>query len=617
MKKKTAKEYLEVLTAADEAYYNSEEIILSDKEYDALRDEFEAAYPDHKYFKTVGSLNPAFEKVEHKIPMGSQSKVNSKEELEDWEKSILKKIKKDKFLVSEKIDGFSLSLNYEKGKLVQGITRGDGTTGEDVTRNVQKIKGVPLELKEKITATFRGEAVLFLKDFKEKYSDKANPRNTATGIIRRLDGEGSENLNFLCYDILMDLDESEKFDKIEKLGFKTPKYFICEDLKAINKVWQDYENKKRDEAEYEIDGLVVAVNKKTNQDILGIINQRPRFSRAYKFSSQSGTSYVRKVNWFVGRTGRITPVAEVDPVKIAGVIISNVTLHNLSEIKKLGVGIDSKVSIKRAGDVIPKIELTMEKGSPIKIPSHCPSCQQKTEVQEIFLWCKNLDCPEQRFEFVLHWVKSLDIKGFGQELVRQLFDKGLLKAPSDFYELKLEDISTLEGRGDKSAKKVLDALNAKKKISLPLLLKGLGFEGISEKTVELIQETYPTLKDMKAADIKELEKIKGVGSITAKSFIKGLKDYSKEIDRLLKKLELEGPMNKTSELAGKSFCFTGVRDKNMEKIIKEKGGEIASGVSKNLTYLVADDPDGTSSKIKKAKDLDIKIITLEDLKTIV
>lgn len=624
---KTAAEYIKILTEANEAYYNSGQTLMSDQEYDLLRDEFAARFPKHEFLKQVGaslSLQASFAKVRHEIAMGSQNKVNTPSELRDWINKQKAKIKiLISFLISEKIDGFSLSLKYVQGQLVQALTRGDGIIGEDVTVNVKKMKQVPLTLTKPLDATVRGEAVIFLDDFNEYFSDKANPRNAAAGTVRRLDGERCEHLTFLCYDILTSdntlTTEEAKLSLIKQLGFTTPWYKLVSNIEEVIEVWSEYEKGKRAGASYEMDGLVVCINELIAQQVLGIIDQRPRYSRAFKFSAQTGETTINDVQWFVGRTGRITPVAVVSPIKLAGVTISNITLHNLSEIQRLQVALGAKVLIKRAGDVIPKIERVVEPGNTeIVIPQSCPSCNQPTSAEETFLWCHNKHCPAQNYEALLHWVKSLEIKGFGEELVQQLFDAKLVQEPADFYKLTIDQISALERQGEKSAAKVLEALHAKKNLSVPEFIKGLGLTQISDKIAEVIQAKFPTLDEMMQASEEELSQIHGIGEIVAHNFLSGLQHRKQLIKHLLEHVSLKSPTVITGgTLSGKSFCFTGVRDKNLEQEIISLGGKISSGVSKNLTVLVAKDPEENSSKLVKARELKVQILSLAEAQALV
>lgn len=626
LKFNSEKEYIDFLTEASEKYYNDGESIVSDQEFDRIYDEFKAKYPKSKYLKQVGAAaSNLFKKVKHSIPMGSQSKVNTAEELKDWFDKSNEKVNKNikELFISEKVDGFSLSLTYNKD-FTQAITRGDGVTGEDVSQNVIKIPSVPKKIKLSQKITIRGEAVLFKKKFEELFKDKANPRNAAAGVIRRLDGERCEHLTFLAYDILIDgkevKSEKEKFELLKEMGFTTPKYTICKNLTEVNSLWEKYSSNLREASEYEMDGLIVCINDCSLQEVLGIIDQRPRFSRAYKFSSQLGQSTVLDIVFFAGRTGRITPVAQIEPIFLGGVTIQNLTLHNLSELKKLGVSKGCVIELKRAGDVIPKVERVVTKSAtPLEIPSKCPSCGEKTVEEDKFLMCHNEDCDAKHYETLLHWVKTLEIKGFGEELVSQLNEAGLVASPVDFYKLTVETISSLDRRGEKSATKVLAELNSKRELEYPIFIKALGIINFSDKTAEMVQPHFPTLDKLSSATAEELEKIHGVGEIVAKAIVKGLKQRKKTIAGLMKYITIKPytPPKAGGKLKDKSFCFTGVRDKNLEKKIVELGGKIASGVSKELTYLVAKDPEENSSKLVKARSLDVKILTLTEASALV
>mgnify|MGYP002651484093 CR=1 FL=1 len=615
---KTAKEYVQELKKADDLYYNKDEKSdsMSDAEYDALKDEFTARFPDHEYLKEVGAQTVSGTKVKHEIPMGSQSKVNTESELEDWALKVEEKVGSVEYLVSEKLDGFSLALKYEKN-LVQGVSRGDGIEGEDLTSNSKKIKDIPSSISSKNKTLVRGETILKKSVYQNLFTDKANPRNAAAGTIRRLDGERCEHLSFLAYDVIQDghkfKTELEKFEFLKSQGFETPSFRLCKDLSEVKEFYNEYEQSKRDSSDFEMDGLVVMVNDIKAQNLLGIINNRPRYSRAYKFSAQSGITQIKEVVWQVGRTGRITPVAKTEPVKVAGVTITSVTLHNLSEIERLNLKIGQTVEVLRAGDVIPKIvKVIKSAGEKIKIPSACPVCSQKTTKGEIFLTCDNPNCESKLYHGLLYWVKTLDIKGFGQELVDRLQEAGLITEPADFYALTKEQLSDLERMGEKSAEKVLKELHSKKELTIPVFVKGLGIAQVSEKTLDLVMPTHSSLEKIMEAKPEELAAIHGIGDVTSKLLIDGLKSRRKIIENLLKYISLKAPKKvEGGKLQGKSFCFTGVRDKNIEVAIVDNGGKIASGVSATLSYLVAKDPDENSSKLKKAKELRVEILTLE------
>lgn len=624
---KTIQEYIDLLTKANEAYYISGKNILSDPEYDLIRDEFELRFPKHKFNKTVGApveKMSTLPKVKHTIPMGSQSKVNTYEEFLDWYEKTCKKlnVKSVELCWSEKLDGFSLATIYQEQKLTQAVTRGDGLTGEDVTANAFKIKYIPTTINQNASGSIRGESIIRKDIFNEHFPDKANPRNAASGVVRRDDGVRCEYVDFLAYDLDINksfITEEEKLQYIVTLGFKTPKFGVAKSSEDIKEIWQKYEDNLRSQSPYEMDGLVVSVNKIEYQNILGVIDQRPRYSRAFKFSSQRGQTKVVAINWNTGRSGRITPVATLEPIELAGVTITHATLHNLSELRKLNVTPGSTVELKRAGDVIPKIESVLEVGpGKLIIPKKCPACEEAATEQDKFLMCLNPNCSAKHYENLLYWVKTLEIKGFGEELVSQLNQANLLSTVSDFYKLTVEDISCLDRRGEKSATKVLKELHSKTEISFPTFIKALGIINFSDKTAELLQPTYSTIEELRQATKDDLLKIHGVGEIVAAAIVAGLKERKKVINELLKHITIkEYQKPKNGKLTGINFCFTGIRDKNLEQEIFSLGGKISSGVSKELNYLVARDPEENSSKLKKARELGVKVLTVSQVQALI
>lgn len=608
--KKTEKEYIKLLEQASDAYYNSEDTVMTDEEFDNLRDEFKALYPKSKYLKEVGakSKQSSFKKVKHRIPMGSLLKTNTPEETKFFhEKYALSK----EVCWSEKLDGLSISLLFEKGEFTQAITRGDGIEGEDVTENVRKMK-FRKTLKSKYSGDIRAEIILPLDTFKKEFSDKANPRNAASGAVRRLDGERCEHLEVYCYYIDGDYKtEMERFDSIKSLGLDTPKHGLCKNFDEIQKVWERYEKKDREKAPYEIDGIVLFVNDVATQDELGIVDGRPRYARAYKFSAQSAVTEIEEVIWQVGRTGRITPVAKIRPVNVAGATISNVSLHNLAEIKRKNLQLNQVVYVERKGDVIPQITKSIGEGTQIEILKKCPSCDSRLVEEDIFLLCKNSkNCPEQEIQNLIFWITALDIKGFGDKMVRKLFEQGLVKSPSDFYSLKEEDIAGIERSGDRLAKKLITELHSKKEVEPELFIKAIGMEDFGEGVAKLILEKH-RFQDLFSLTEEQLLDIHGIGEETAKKVVVGLKENKVKIKELLKIISLKE--KKQGSLSGKSFCFTEVRDKELEKRIKEMGGVISDSVNKNLSYLIVKSLEGSSSKKEKAKKLNIPMVVITEI----
>lgn len=607
MKKKSAKFYTEILDKASKDYYLNQPS-MSDEDFDNLLEEFKKIYPNHDYFKKVGSkiIESNFIKTKHQIPMGSLMKINQKEELDQW---FLKYAKKNPILWSEKIDGLSISLKFVDGSFTQAITRGDGEVGEDVTQNVNKMKFVK-KLKQKFSGHIRGEIFLKKSDFENHLNHFANPRNASAGIVRRLDGEQSEFLSIYCYWIEGNFEnESDRFKKIEELGLKTPNWGLCKNEDQIQSVWKDYEDKKRNDLDYEIDGICLYINDVSIQDELGIIDNRPRFARAYKFSPQSAVSKLLGINWQAGRTGRITPVAQIEPVNVAGAVISNVSLHNLAEINRLGIKKGSIIHVSRAGDVIPKITKALEGKGGLDIPHNCPACNHEVVREDIFLICPNVLCSAKRIESLLFWIKTLDVKGFGDKMIAKLYEKKLVLEIKDFYKLTDKDIADLDRSGEKIAQKLIKALHDKKEIEAPIFLKALGIEDFGESVAKLILDKYPFSKIFNL-NTKDLTEIHGIGPETAQKVVSGLKERKKEIDNLLKVIKI---LEKSEGvLSGKSYCFSEFRDKNLEMKIKSNGGTISDSVNKGLTALIVKNKNGTSSKIEKAKKYGIEVWNLEE-----
>lgn len=616
--KKSEKHYRTILENADSAYYNNSPI-LTDEQYDVLYDEFKKLYPKSDYFSKIGSKpkNSPFSLVKHKIEMGSLLKVNNLEEVEFW----YKKYALEKEIVwSEKIDGLSVSLFYKDGIFTQAISRGDGETGEDITKNVLKMN-FNKKLKEKFTGFIRGEIVLLKNKFNEKYIDqKANPRNAAVGFVRRLDGIGCEDLSIYCYFIDKDFkNEIDKFSYLKKIGLKTPKHGICNHLDEIQKIWEMYEKKERELCEYETDGLCIYINSILQQNDLGIIDNRPRYARAYKFSPQSAISTLEDVIWQVGRTGRVTPVGKITPVNVAGALITNISLHNLAEIKRKSIVLGGIIHVERKGDVIPQITKCIETdiSKPIPIIKKCPSCNESLSITKMstkneddgFLFCYNDKCKEKNVQSLLFWIKTLDIKGFGEKMVEKLYDEKKVIKIIDFYSLSETDLSSLERSGDVLAKKLIKEINDKKQVTPEVFIKGLGFDGFGESDMKLIMERYK-FNEIFSLKEEDFSSIHGIGIETSKKIVTGLNNKKTEIFELLKIIQLEE--KKQGKLSGKSYCFSEVRDKDLEKQIIENGGSISNSVTKDLTMLIVKSLSGTSSKIEKAKKNNVKIIEIKD-----
>lgn len=618
---KKPEDYVEILRRYDFAYHTLGNPEVEDSVYDALKQEFLQLYPDHPYLKEIGapveiSLE-GFKKAAHEIPMGSQNKASTESEFRTWaNKSCVDGI----FCVSEKLDGLSVSVTYWSGRLRQAITRGDGLTGYDITRNVMKMN-IPKVLPVNITVTLRGEIILSKQNFQRFFSSQKNPRNAAVGLTKRLDGEGCEHLDILFYGISEGINftkEHQKFDYLNKtLKVKTP-FYKKTVLEDVVKIHEEYEQTKREVCNYEMDGLIVCVDDINRQLFLGETDRIPKYSIAYKFTSQSKSSVIKAINVQVGRTGNLTPVAVIDPVTIAGATITNVTLHNYAEIDRLNLKIGSEVEVKRSGDVIPKITrvLNFGNGDEVKVPTNCPVCDSKVVFNGIQAKCPNGNCPAKITRSLIHWLTTLDVMHFGERLVEQLEERGLLNDVSDFYKLKPEDIANIEGRGIVIAQKVLDELKAKKEMSLGQFLAALSIPTISDKTGKLLSSEFRNLENILNLREEDLVKVPGIAEISAKSIIKGIESKKDIIQKVKPFIVIKEVQKISSSLSGKTFCFTGVRpDKSLEEQIEAHGGKIISGVSKNLSYLVTNEA-STSGKSSKAKSLGIPVISMFDLENL-
>jgi DNA ligase (NAD+) len=644
---KTEEHFIDFFVNADNKYYEEgaetfeiNGIKISDAVYDTVKDYFLEKFPNNSIQSKVGAKpqkESGFKKVAHKIIMGSLLKLTDFDDFKAWWAKYTNGI----CFWSEKVDGLSVSLEYANGEFCQAVTRGDSITGEDVSANILK-SDIPKKIKDKSRFTARGEIFIKKSVFSKNFKGAVSPRNAAVGLVKRLDSTDSLFLSVLVYDVFSDdiafKTQNEKASFLKKMGFSLPESGIVSNPEDLLSIWEKYEKSLREESDYEMDGLVITANDLDFHAKLGYVNNRPKFARALKFTSQTAITTINSVEWQVGRTGRITPVAQVDPVLVAGAMISKISLHNLAEIRRLGIKLGQRIVIRRSGDVIPQIVsvINPDFGKEIIPPLKCPACGTKTvrsskadqdeqltnkynsvqvNEQAIFLVCPNKECSAKHYETLLHWVSVLDIKGFGDELVQQLFDVGKVKEPADFYKLKIEDISSLERRGEKSATKVLEALHAKKEVTLPHFVKGLGIPGVGASITELAMGQFNTIQKLqKVKRVEELTSINGIGEITAQSLIDGLKDNSSIIKNLLAHVTIIKEVeNKTGKLFSKTFCFTGFRNKDFEKQIVALGGKIVGSVTKDLSYLVTVDKGSSSSKIKKANSLGISVIEADEL----
>ncbi len=623
-------ELVELLRRYKDAYYKGEPLV-SDAAYDELEDELRNLDPTHPILRTVGApLGEAvteWPKARHAIPMGSLNKVVNEAELRQWaarcdslaEESQLPPISGN-LLVTEKLDGLSLAVNYENGELVEAITRGDGHVGESITRNARRMKGVPARLPEPLTVSIRGEIILKLSDMKIGFpGTDAPPRNRAAGTSKRFDGAGCEFLTLMFYDLeggdAEYATEAEKYEKLRALGLNVPPFRVA-DIDGVLGVYQEYAKEKRGLLDYEIDGLVVRANDLRAQQLLGELGGRARAAVAFKFPSLAKISRVIGISWETGPSGRVTPIANVEPVEIGGATVQYVVLHNASNVERLGIGIGDEVLVSRRNDVIPHLEEVVVKHGPNATPpTECATCKAALVRRGEYLVCVNTSCRAIIEGRIKRWVGTQDVLEWGDKLVAQLVEAGLVREPADLYRLTIEDIAGLERRGTAVATKALDNLRSKLPLSLPIFLASLGMDDFALETAKLLfANGYDTLEKVQAANEEEVAALRGMGAIKAKSVVRGLAARKEEIDRLLAAGVVPTTPTTGGKLAGKSFCFTGTLPrprKEYEDLVVKHGGTVLSGVTKELSYLVMSDPTSASTKAEKARKYGTQCIDAE------
>jgi len=609
-------ELLALLKTYKDAYYNGSPQV-SDAAYDALEDELRELAPEHAFFATVGA--PAapvtsWAKANHAIPMGSLNKAVSVDDFRQWaarcdelgKQDKLKAITKDLF-VTEKLDGLSLAVTYDKGKLVDAITRGDGQIGERILANAKRMKGVPPRLKKPVSVTVRGEIILKLSDMKKAFPGAANPRNQASGVSKRYDGVGCEHLTVMFYDLDGEdvATETKKFALLEQLGLIVP-FGKSTDLDGAQQIHDDYSKTRRAKLDYEIDGLVVRAHDVHVQHMLGELGNRPRAAIAYKFASQAKVTKLIDILWDTGSSGRVTPIAIVEPVQLTGAVVQRASLHNAGNVAELGIGIGDEVLISRRNDVIPYVEeVVRSAGKPAKAPTTCGICKSKLEKSGEYISCRNYTGCQALIEGrIENWIEALGVLEWGDKLINQLVEAELVREPADLYKLKPAQIAGLERRGMIIATKVLVNLKAQLPLSLPKFLAALGIENLGLQTAKAIASKYDTLEKIQAAKEADLAAIAGVGPSKGKAAFEGLTSRKAEIKRLLAVGVVPVTKQAAGPLAGKTFCFTGALGrprKDLEQLVESRGGTLLSGVTKDLQFLVMADPGSGSSKAEKAK----------------
>ena len=657
MEKKQAKERIEELRKKTEyyanKYYDEDKPEISDFEYDMLMVELrnlEKEFPEFKSKESLtqkvgGHVKEGFQKVTHEIPLQSLQDVFSIEEVEEFDTRMKQKAKENKiekvtYVVETKIDGLSAALEYKKGKFVRGATRGNGLVGEDITENLKTIKTIPMELKDKIDITVRGEVFIGKKDFEKMNQEReeneeelfANARNAAAGSLRQLDSSITASRPLDIYIFNVQKIEGKEFNShfeeleyLDKLGFhvnpvRIPCHNMQEVEKAIEKIGEDREN-----LTFGIDGAVVKIDNLKFREILGTTAKTPRWAVAYKYPPEKKETILKDIICQVGRTGVITPMAVLEPVKVAGSTISKTTLHNEDFIKEKDLKIGDTVVIQKAGDVIPEIvEVKKEKRTgnekEFEMPKQCPVCGAKTvrEEGEAAIRCTGIECPAKLFRNLVHFVsrEAMNIDGLGENIIQQLLDKKLIENIADIYTLTFEEIASLKKNGKKFAQNLIDSINKSKENDLYHLLTALGIRHVGVKASKLLARKYKTMDNLMQASLEELSEIKDIGEIMATSIQEFFRQ--EQTQDLIQKLKDAGVnMNYLEEAGednrfeGKTFVLTGSLEKytrgEASNIIEKLGGKTSGTVSKKTDYVLAGEEAG--SKLTKAQNLGVTIIS--------
>ena len=637
-------------------YYILDDPEISDAAYDKLMQKlqsFEAAYPDlitpdSPTVRVGGAPREGFQTVRHARAMLSLDNAFSYDALRDFDRRVREGIGREKieYIAEHKFDGLSISLQYENGVLVRGVTRGDGTTGEDVTPNVKTIRSIPLQVeaanlkKTKLPSAFevRGEVLMTRKAFEalnrqqEQSGGKifVNARNSAAGAVRVLDPAitAARRLDFFAYYLFVDgkvpfAKHSESLAALKQLRFRaSDDWKLCNGIEAVTAYCDDWDA-KREKLPYEIDGVVIKVNSTAIQNELGFTAKAPRWAIAYKYPARQETTVVNDIIVQVGRTGALTPVAVLEPVQVGGVTVSRSTLHNMDEVERLGLEIGDTVLIERAGEVIPHVLKVVKEGKnrkPFRMPKHCPECHSAIHhvEGEVAYRCVNAACPAKRKESLLHFASrhAMNIDGLGDKIVDQLVDKGLVKDVSDLYSLKEEEVAALDRMAEKSAQNLLEEIEGSKKNSLARLIHALGIRNVGERTGQLLAEHFSSLEELAAAKEEDLVAVPEVGPIVAAAIAEFFSEPANR--QLIKKLHKAGvhPTGekrevKSQKLAGKSFVFTGgLANRSREEageLVQQHGGKVSGSVSKKTDYVVVGTDPG--SKYDKAKELGVTILT--------
>ena len=658
---KRIKELRKIVEYHAKKYYDEDKPEISDFEYDMMMLELKSLESQFPEFitqnsltqKVGGNVKEGFQKVEHEVPLQSLQDVFNFEEIENFEERVRKQaeeegISKPQYVVETKIDGLSAALEYVNGKLVRGATRGNGLVGEDVTENLKTIKKIPQELPEKINITVRGEVFISKKDFELMNSEReeneeelfANARNAAAGSLRQLDSNITKNRPLDIYIFNVQKIEGKNFEShyeeleyLEKLGFNVnPIRILCKNKNEIIEAIKEI-GEKRENLSFGIDGAVVKVDNLKLREAMGTTTKVPKWAIAYKYPPEQKETILKDIVYQVGRTGVITPMAILEPVKVAGSTISKTTLHNEDFIKEKGLKIGDRVLIQKAGDVIPEIvkavtEKRTGEEKEFKMTRICPVCGADAvrEEGEAAVRCTGIECPAKLHRNLVHFVsrEAMNIDGLGENIISELLERKMISNIADIYDLTLEDIATLKKNGKKFAQNLINSINESKKNDLYRLITSLGIRHVGVKAAKVLAKQYNSIDNLSNATIEELNQIEDIGPIVANS-IKEFFEQQQTKD-LISRLKQAGvntvrlkEENTDNRFEGQVFVLTGgLEDYTREEalnIIEKFGGKVSNSVSKKTNYVIAGDNSG--SKLLKAQDLGIKIIDETEFKKMI